>query len=176
MVRVKGTCRICGKNRMLDPHHIISQGHAKKIGQKGLISNPGNVVHICRKCHDQTTASMVRQHLEKKEEGGARKKAKPKAVTCGKCGRSGHNRTACYAKNTVDGVEITTDSWIFRKKGTKKKTPAKKAKKKQKKKTKAKSEFDEWIMNNSQESARGFYGGSIPDWAKKQQKRRKKKK
>lgn len=71
MARVKGTCRICGYQGMLDPHHIISQAQCKKLNRLDLISNPGNVVHICRHCHDKTTASMVRQHPDKKE------KAKP---------------------------------------------------------------------------------------------------
>ena len=67
MVRVRGTCRICGYQGMLDPHHIISQAQCKKLGRRDLISNPGNVVHICRECHDLTTASLNRKYLEAKE-------------------------------------------------------------------------------------------------------------
>ena len=55
-----GRCRICRKRRKLDPHHIISQHRAKKINQEQLIRNPGNIVFICRKCHNQTTASLSR--------------------------------------------------------------------------------------------------------------------
>ena len=55
-----GKCRICRKRRKLDPHHIISRGRAKKIGKESLIRNPGNIVFICRKCHNQTTASLSR--------------------------------------------------------------------------------------------------------------------
>ena len=63
MARRKGTCRICKKKRALDPHHIISRHHAKKTNQPDLITNPGNIVFICRKCHNQTTASKSRYRI-----------------------------------------------------------------------------------------------------------------
>ena len=53
------SCRICQSVTKLDPHHIISQGHAKKTNQLDLITNQGNIVWICRKCHNQTTASKA---------------------------------------------------------------------------------------------------------------------
>ncbi len=62
-----GRCRICTKKRELDPHHIISQHRAKKINQEQLIRNPGNIVFICRKCHNQTTASLVRRKMAMKD-------------------------------------------------------------------------------------------------------------
>ena len=156
---------------MLDPHHIISQGHAKKTGQRELISNPGNVVHICRDCHDQTTASMVRTHLEKRELPIVRRtltkgaleardkkamakamaKAKAKGVTCGRCGITGHNRTTCNRYTTVDGVKITTKTWKYRPKAkAKKKVKAKrktKSKAKAKAKKKRKQDFYEATTN-----------------------------
>ena len=66
MVRVRGTCRICGYQGMLDPHHIISQAQAKRLNRRDLITNPGNVVHICRRCHDLTPASQKRAKYEAK--------------------------------------------------------------------------------------------------------------
>ena len=68
MVRKKGSCRICNKRRVLDPHHIISRGHAKKTDQPDLITNPGNIVYICRKCHNQTTASKSRYKIMKESQ------------------------------------------------------------------------------------------------------------
>ena len=53
------SCRICQKVTKLDPHHIISQGHARKTNQLDLITNQGNIVFLCRKCHNQTTASKA---------------------------------------------------------------------------------------------------------------------
>ena len=67
MGRKKGSCRICNKRRVLDPHHIISRGHAK-TGQLDLISNPGNIVYICRKCHNQTTATKARYKIMKESQ------------------------------------------------------------------------------------------------------------
>ena len=60
-------CRICGLPGYTEWHHIISRGHAKKTNQLDLIDNPGNVVELCRGCHDQTTASKSRYILENKE-------------------------------------------------------------------------------------------------------------
>ncbi len=60
-------CRICGKTGYTEWHHIISRGHAKKTNQLDLIENPGNVVELCKECHDQTTASKSRYLLEKKQ-------------------------------------------------------------------------------------------------------------
>ena len=68
MGREKGSCRICNKRRVLDPHHIISRAHAKKTYQLDLISNPGNIVYICRKCHNQTTASKARYKIMKESQ------------------------------------------------------------------------------------------------------------
>ena len=62
-----GRCRICSKKRKLDPHHIISRHRAKKINQEQLIRNPGNIVFLCRKCHNQTTASLSRFKMRMKD-------------------------------------------------------------------------------------------------------------
>lgn len=62
-----GACRICNRRGYTEWHHIISQGHAKKTKQRDLITNHGNVVELCKSCHDQTTASKSRYLLQKKE-------------------------------------------------------------------------------------------------------------
>jgi len=88
MVRVRGTCRICGYQGMLDPHHIISQAQAKRLKRYDLITNPGNVVHICRKCHDLTPASQKRAMYEakgKKATKKATKKTRSKKAKRGRC-------------------------------------------------------------------------------------------
>ena len=73
-----GICRICKKEARLDPHHIISQGHAKKTNQLDLITNQGNIVYICRKCHNQTTASKAwaKLNLYESEEDKLQRKVK----------------------------------------------------------------------------------------------------
>ena len=65
--RKTGNCKICKKKGWTEWHHIISQHHAKKTGQTHLISDPNNVIELCKKCHNQTTASMVRKRLNKQE-------------------------------------------------------------------------------------------------------------
>ena len=60
-----GACSICKKKGPTEWHHIISQAHAKKTKQFNLLSDPNNVTELCRSCHDQTTASMVRKRLTK---------------------------------------------------------------------------------------------------------------
>ena len=62
-----GVCTICKKKGSTDWHHIISQHHARRTGKPDLISNPDNVVELCRSCHDQTTASMVRKRPTKEK-------------------------------------------------------------------------------------------------------------
>ena len=74
--QAKGTCRICGNTGKLDPHHIISQAQCRKNDRKDLITNPGNIVHICRDCHKLTTSYLVREDLM-----GRASKPKPKWKT-----------------------------------------------------------------------------------------------
>ena len=72
----------------------------------------------------------MKPHTIKELEGRI---GKPKSgVKCGRCGRTGHNRTKCYAGKTVDGVKITTKSWKYRPKAKKAKPKPKKAKPKPK--------------------------------------------
>lgn len=59
--QAKGACRICGKKDKLDPHHIISQHRLKQIGRESDITNPGNIVHLCRACHKETTSYLIRE-------------------------------------------------------------------------------------------------------------------
>jgi hypothetical protein len=60
-------CRICEARGYTEWHHIISQGHARKSNQHRLITNPGNVVELCKKCHNQTTASKSWYIFENKK-------------------------------------------------------------------------------------------------------------
>ena len=94
MVRVRGTCRICGYQGMLDPHHIISQAQAKRLNRRDLITNPGNVVHICRRCHDLTPASQKRAKYEAK---GRQKTYEAKGRQKTKRAQKKAKRTRCKA-------------------------------------------------------------------------------
>jgi len=58
--RKTGRCTICKTGGYTEWHHIISRYHAIKSGQDHLVDNPDNTVELCKLCHNQTTASMVR--------------------------------------------------------------------------------------------------------------------
>ena len=103
MVRARGTCRICGYQGMLDPHHIISQAQCKKLNRLDLISNPGNVVHICRWCHDMTTASLNRKYLEAKESKGRQKTYEAKGRQKTKRAQKKAKSRRCEAMTDVGG-------------------------------------------------------------------------
>jgi len=60
-----GSCTICKRKGYTEWHHIISQHHAVRTGQDELLENPDNLIELCKSCHDQTTASMVRKRLLK---------------------------------------------------------------------------------------------------------------
>ncbi len=68
--RKSGYCRICEFKGYTEWHHIISQHHARKTNQHPLLRNPGNVVELCKSCHNQTTASKSRYLHEKKNKNG----------------------------------------------------------------------------------------------------------
>ena len=40
--------------------------------------------------------------------------AKMSSGPCDRCGRDTHGRAKCYASTTIDGVKITTKSWVYR--------------------------------------------------------------
>ncbi len=46
--------------------------------------------------------------------GLVKKTGKMTQGPCGRCGRDTHGRSKCFAKTTIDGVKITTKSWVFR--------------------------------------------------------------
>ncbi len=79
------SCSICKKRGYTEWHHIISQHHAIRSGQEELLDNPDNLIELCKKCHDQTTASMVRKRLLKegkrvtKQPSGRRRSARAMA-------------------------------------------------------------------------------------------------
>ena len=83
-----GKCRICGDEGELDRHHIISKAMCRYLDRRDLIRNDGNVVYICRDCHNVTTATNRRRldkgqaHLndqanEKMRQKGPRSKTPP---------------------------------------------------------------------------------------------------
>ncbi len=73
-------CTICKARGYTEWHHIISQHHAIVSGQEELIENPDNVIELCKRCHDQTTASMVRKRLQKEGKKTPKRRPRPKKL------------------------------------------------------------------------------------------------
>ena len=60
------SCEICGAEGYTEWHHIISQHKCRQEGLDHLISSRANVVELCQRCHDLTTASLLRKNMEGK--------------------------------------------------------------------------------------------------------------
>ena len=79
-----GSCTICKRKGYTEWHHIISQHHAVRTGQDELLENPDNLIELCKSCHDQTTASMVRKRLLKQGKRIVKPPRKGKNIPNGK--------------------------------------------------------------------------------------------
>jgi len=90
----EGVCRICNTMDKTDWHHIISQNRCKVIGRPEWIYNRGNIIELCRSCHDETTASLMRNQGNRK------------VKVCLRCGRDSHNIAKCYAKTHINGSRL----------------------------------------------------------------------
>ena len=91
-VPVTGSCRICGDTGYTEMHHIISQERCMKIGREDWITNPGNIVELCKSCHDNTTASMF-YRISKEEEWKAESKYRANEIIEG----GGDEPSRCWA-------------------------------------------------------------------------------
>tara|TARA_A100001201_G_scaffold114001_1_gene97678 strand:- start:737 stop:1219 length:483 start_codon:yes stop_codon:yes gene_type:complete len=69
-----GRCTVCLAEGETEWHHIISQHRCREISKEYLIHSRTNVIEICRSCHDETTASLRRKHIE--QNGGGAKTVK----------------------------------------------------------------------------------------------------
>ena len=63
----KNSCELCAFEGYTEWHHIISQHKCRQEGLDHLITSRANVVELCQRCHDLTTASMIRKKLDIKE-------------------------------------------------------------------------------------------------------------
>ena len=62
----QNSCEICGAEGYTEWHHIISQHKCRQEGLDHLITSRANVVELCQRCHDLTTASLLRKNMEGK--------------------------------------------------------------------------------------------------------------
>ena len=63
-----GSCEICEAKGYTEWHHIISQNKCRQEGLDHLITARSNVVELCQRCHDLTTASLLRKNMDGKTE------------------------------------------------------------------------------------------------------------
>lgn len=94
-------------------HHVISQTR-----RPDLKMNQGNLVELCKGCHDETTASLVWKHLNERRQtrrnygDGDSSEDEYYGVggdVCFRCGRSGHWASDCFAKTDRSGRYIGYD-------------------------------------------------------------------
>ncbi len=62
----KNSCELCAFEGYTEWHHIISQHKCRQEGLDHLISSRANVIELCQRCHDLTTASLLRKNMEGK--------------------------------------------------------------------------------------------------------------
>lgn len=62
----KNSCELCAFEGYTEWHHIISQHKCRQEGLDHLITSRANVVELCQRCHDLTTASLLRKNMEGK--------------------------------------------------------------------------------------------------------------
>ena len=69
-VEVTGVCKICETEGTTEMHHIISQSKIEKLNRPDLLTNPNNIIELCKQCHHWTDASIFRKwYVEKKHYG-----------------------------------------------------------------------------------------------------------
>ena len=62
----KSSCELCSATGYTEWHHIISQNKCRQEGLDYLITSRANVIELCQRCHDLTTASLLRKNMEGK--------------------------------------------------------------------------------------------------------------
>tara|TARA_R110000751_G_scaffold228415_1_gene330054 strand:+ start:6502 stop:6987 length:486 start_codon:yes stop_codon:yes gene_type:complete len=62
----KSSCEICDAKGYTEWHHIISQNKCRQEGLDYLITSRSNVIELCQRCHDLTTASLLRKNMDGK--------------------------------------------------------------------------------------------------------------
>tara|TARA_Y100000589_G_scaffold327934_1_gene370859 strand:- start:2189 stop:2626 length:438 start_codon:yes stop_codon:yes gene_type:complete len=63
-VLVTGICKICSRKGKTEIHHIISQSVISRIERPDLLTNPGNLVELCKECHKLTDSHVYRRWIK----------------------------------------------------------------------------------------------------------------
>ena len=71
-VEVTGVCKICKDEGKTEMHHIISQSMCNKKGRPDLLTNPHNLIELCRQCHSWTDSSIYQKWYQTTRHYGQR--------------------------------------------------------------------------------------------------------
>jgi hypothetical protein len=64
---VTGACKICQAKGKTEMHHIISKSQIMKMKQPDLLTNPNNIIELCKKCHYATDSHLYRRWFLRQE-------------------------------------------------------------------------------------------------------------
>jgi hypothetical protein len=68
-VDVTNVCKICQAEGKTEMHHIISQSKIEKMKRPDLLTNAGNIIELCKQCHDLTDSSTYRRWRQSNPKG-----------------------------------------------------------------------------------------------------------
>ena len=71
-VEVTGVCKICQAEGNTEMHHIISQSKIEKLKRPDLLTNPNNIIELCKTCHHWTDSSIYRKWYREHRHYGTR--------------------------------------------------------------------------------------------------------
>jgi hypothetical protein len=71
-VEVTGVCKICQAEGKTEMHHIISQSKIEKLERPDLLTNPNNIIELCKQCHLWTDSSIYRKWYREVQHYGTR--------------------------------------------------------------------------------------------------------
>ena len=66
-VEVTGVCKICKAEGYTEMHHIISQSKINKMNQPDLLTNPNNIIELCKRCHNATDSHLYYRWYRRQE-------------------------------------------------------------------------------------------------------------
>ena len=112
---VTGVCKICEAEGITEMHHIISQSKIKKMNQPDLLTNPNNIIELCKPCHKATDSHIYfRFHWQQEKKKAKRKSNRPKGkyrVNKFPCNGITKTGRSCRARSKEEGGFCGTHQW-----------------------------------------------------------------
>ena len=114
-VEVTGVCKICKDEGKTEMHHIISQSKIEKMNRPDLLTNPDNIIELCKPCHMATDSHIFmrlhwhQEQKKKKQKSGKRKgKYQVNKFPCSGITKTGRS---CRARSKEEGGFCGTHKW-----------------------------------------------------------------